>query len=268
MRRERTLGIVVLGGSRGIGRAIVARALEEGHRVFAGARDEKALLALQQRFAPEHADRRLGTAAVDVGDDASQRAFFSKARAFLGGLDVVVNNAAREGYGRLDEMALEDIESIIRTNLLGVILGCRHAAQAMMESGGGHIINIGSEVSFRAVPLKSVYCATKFAVRGLSDALELELAPRGIRVSQVHPGWVDTGLHDDERRRRGAVARPRDGGIPVERVAASVAALWREPQARGGPPLRLRLRSAVGDLFPAWARWRTRRAFVEQLREG
>ncbi|WP_437974105.1 SDR family oxidoreductase [Sorangium sp. So ce295] len=263
---ERTLAIVVLGGSRGIGRAIVARALAEGHRVFAGARDERALLALQQGAAPENAGR-LGTSTVDVGDDASQRAFFGAARAFLGGLDVVVNNAAREGYGRLDEMALEDVEAIVRTNLLGVILGCRHAAQAMGD-GGGHIINVGSEVSFRAVPMKSVYCATKFAVRGLSDALELELAPRGIRVSQVHPGWVDTGLHEDERRRRGSVSRPHDGGVPVERVAESVAALWRAPRAQGGAPLRLRLRSVVGELFPAWARWRTRRAFGEQLREG
>ncbi|CAN96854.1 MULTISPECIES: SDR family NAD(P)-dependent oxidoreductase [Sorangium] len=263
---ERTLAIVVLGGSRGIGRAIVARALAEGHRVFAGARDERALLALQQGAAPEGAGR-LGTGAVDVGDDASQRAFFGAARAFLGGIDVVVNNAAREGYGRLDEMALEEVEAIVRTNLLGVILGCRHAAQAMGD-GGGHIINVGSEVSFRAVPMKSVYCATKFAVRGLSDALELELAPRGIRVSQVHPGWVDTGLHEDERRRRGSVSRPHDGGVPVERVAESVAALWRAPRAQGGAPLRLRLRSVVGELFPAWARWRTRRAFGEQLREG
>lgn len=264
---ERALGIVVLGGSRGIGRAVVARALSDGHRVFAGARDEGALRALQQDLAPERAARRLGTAAVDVGDDASQRAFFGAARAFLGGIDVVVNNAAREGYGRLDEMALDDVEAIVRTNLLGVILGCRHAVQAM-GAAGGHIINVGSEVSFRAVPLKSVYCATKFAVRGLSDALELELAPRGIRVSQVHPGWVDTGLHEDERRRRGEVSRPRDGGVPVDRVAASVAALWGEPRARGGAPLRLRLRSVVGELFPAWARWRTRRAFGVQLGEG
>ncbi|XXY49949.1 SDR family oxidoreductase [Sorangium sp. So ce269] len=264
---ERALAIVVLGGSRGIGRAVVARALAEGHRVFAGARDEKALLALQQAFASEHAGRRLGTGPLDVGDDASQRAFFGAARAFLGGIDVVVNNAAREGYGRLDEMALEDIESIVRTNLVGVILGCRHAAQAMGASGG-HIINVGSEVSFRAVPLKSVYCATKFAVRGLSEALELELAPRGIQVSQVHPGWVDTGLHEDERRRRGSVSRPQDGGVPVDRVAASVAALWRAPRAHTSASLRLRLRSVVGELFPAWARWRTRRAFGEQLREG
>ena len=264
---ERALAIVVLGGSRGIGRAIVARALAEGHRVFAGARDEGALLALQQSAAPAGAGLRLGTRAVDVGDDASQRAFFGAARAFLGGIDVVVNNAAREGYGRLDEMALEDVEAIVRTNLLGVILGCRHAAQVMGASGG-HIINVGSEVSFRAVPMKSVYCATKFAVRGLSDALELELAPRGIRVSQVHPGWVDTGLHEDERRRRGSVSRPEGGGVPVDRVAESVAALWRGPRAQGGAPLRLRLRSAVGELFPTWARWRTRRAFGEQLREG
>ncbi|WP_437276369.1 SDR family oxidoreductase [Sorangium sp. So ce375] len=264
---ERALAIVVLGGSRGIGRAIVARALAEGHRVFAGARGEGALLALQQSAAPAGAGPRLGTRAVDVGDDASQRAFFGAARAFLGGVDVVVNNAAREGYGRLDEMALEDVEAIVRTNLLGVILGCRHAAQAMGASGG-HIINVGSEVSFRAVPMKSVYCATKFAVRGLSDALELELAPRGIRVSQVHPGWVDTGLHEDERRRRGSVSRPEGGGVPVDRVAESVAALWREPRAQGGAPLRLRLRSAVGELFPTWARWRTRRAFGEQLGEG
>ncbi|WP_438011605.1 SDR family oxidoreductase [Sorangium sp. So ce321] len=264
---ERALAIVVLGGSRGIGRAVVARALAEGHRVFAGARDEKALLALQQAFAPEHAGRRLGTGPLDVGDDASQRAFFGAARAFLGGIDVVVNNAAREGYGRLDEMALEDIESIVRTNLVGVILGCRHAVQAMGASGG-HIINVGSEVSFRAVPLKSVYSATKFAVRGLSEALELELAPRGIQVSQVHPGWVDTGLHEDERRRRGSASRPQDGGVPVDRVAASVAALWREPRAHTSVPLRLRLRSVVGELFPAWARWRTRRAFGEQLRES
>jgi len=261
---EASLAIVVLGGSRGIGRAIVARAVAEGHRVFAGARGELDLAALARALTGERGT--LHTSAVELGDDASVRAFYAAARSALGRIDVAVNNAAVEGYGRLAEMSPEAIEAIVRTNLLGMLFSCRHAALAMTP-GGGHIINIGSEVAYRAVPLKSVYTATKFAVRGLSDALALELAPSGIRVSQVHPGWVDTGLHDDERRRTGRVSRPRAGATPAA-VADQVAALWRRGGPRHGASLRVRLRGAIGDVFPAWARWRTRRAFSRELEDA
>lgn len=256
---------MVLGGSRGIGRVIVERAVAEGHRVFAGARGEADLAALQRALTDQPGTLR--TAAVDVGEDASMRAFYAAARAALGKIDVVVNNAAAEGYGRLAEMSPETIEAIVRTNLLGVLFSCRHAALAMTP-GGGHIINIGSEIAYRAVPLKSVYSATKFAVRGLSDALALELAPSGIRVSQVHPGWVDTGLHDDERRRTGGVSRPRGAATPAGEVADAVAELWRRGRPGQVASLRARLRGAVGEIFPAWARWRTRRAFADQLEDA
>jgi NAD(P)-dependent dehydrogenase (short-subunit alcohol dehydrogenase family) len=259
-----SLAIVVLGGSRGIGRAIVACAVAEGHRVFAGARGELDLAALSRALTGPRGTLR--TAAVDLGDDASVRAFYAAARAALGEIDVVVNNAAVEGYGRLAEMSPEAIEAIVRTNLLGMLFSCRHAALAMTP-GGGHIINIGSEVAYRAVPLKSVYTATKFAVRGLSDALALELAPSGIRVSQVHPGWVDTGLHDDERRRTGRVSRPRSAATPAA-VADQVASLWRRGEPRQVASMRARLRGAIGDVFPAWARWRTRRAFSRDLEDA
>lgn len=262
--RRRSLAIVVLGGSRGIGRSVVERAVADGHRVFAGARGEADLAALQRALADPPGALR--TATVDAGDDASVRAFYAAAGAALGAIDVVVNNAAVEGYSRLAEMSPEAIESIVRTNLLGVLFSCRHAALAMAR--GGHIINIGSEVAYRAVPLKSVYSATKFAVRGLSDALELELAPSGIRVSQVHPGWVDTGLHDDERRRTGGASQPRGAATPAGEVADAVAELWRGGGPRRIASLRVRLRGAVGEVFPAWARWRTRRAFADQLEDA
>ena len=258
-----SLAIVVLGGSRGIGRSIVERAVAEGHRVFAGARGEADLAALTRGLTDRPGTLR--TAAVDVGDDASLGAFYAAVGAALGKIDVVINNAAVEGYGSLAEMSPATIEAIVRTNLLGVLFSCRHAALAMTP-GGGHIINVGSEVAYRAVPLKSVYSATKFAVRGLSDALELELAPSGIQVSQVHPGWVDTGLHDDEHRRTGSVSRPRDAR-PAGEVADAVAELWRSGGPRRVASLRARLRGAVGEIFPAWARWRTRRAFADQLKD-
>jgi 3-oxoacyl-[acyl-carrier protein] reductase len=262
---NRSLAIVVLGGSRGIGRSIVERALADGHRVFAGARGEADLATLQR--APASPPGTLRTATVDAGDDASVRAFYAAAGAALGPIDVVVNSAAVEGHGRLAEMSPEAIEAIVRTNLLGVLFSCRHAALAMAP-GGGHIINIGSEVAYRAVPLKSVYSATKFAVRGLSDALELELAPSGIRVSQVHPGWVDTGLHDEERRRTGGVSRPRGAATPAGQIADAVAELWQCGGPRRVASLRARLRGVVGEIFPAWARWRTRRAFADQLEDA
>jgi len=261
---DRPLAIVVLGGSRGIGRAIVACAVAEGHRVFAGARGELDLAALARAMAGQRGTLR--TSAVDLGDDASVRAFYAAARAALHEIDVVVNNAAVEGYGRLAEMSPAAIEEIVRTNLLGMLFSCRHAALAMTPRGG-HIINIGSEIAYRAVPLKSVYTATKFAVRGLSDALALELAPAGIRVSQVHPGWVDTGLHDDERRRTGRVSRPRAAATPSA-VAEQVASLWRRGEPRQVASVRVRLRGAIGDVFPAWARWRTRRAFARELEDA
>src|SRR5688572_1057416 len=112
---KRALAIVVLGGSRGIGHAIVERAVADGHRVFAGARGARDLAALKHAVARQPGT--FGTAVVDVGDDASLGAFYAAARAALGafdaprGIDVVVNNAAIEGHGRLTETPPEVIEA-------------------------------------------------------------------------------------------------------------------------------------------------------------
>lgn len=182
--------VIVTGGSRGLGGCIAAVLGGEGARVVL------ADLALERALEHAKALAAKGIDAIalplDVGDDAQVQQLFRQVQEQRGGVDVVVNNAAIDITVPIEELASDDWERVVRTNLTGPFLMAKHAAAAMAERGGGHIVNIASTASKRAWPNAAAYHATKWGLLGLSHALHAELRPKGIKVSAVVAGGMRT----------------------------------------------------------------------------
>ena len=182
--------VIITGGSRGLGGCIAEVLGGEGARVVL------ADLALERAL--EHAKalaaKRIQAIALplDVGDDAQVQQLFRQVREQCGGVDAVVNNAAIDITVPIDELASQDWERVVRTNLTGPFLMAKHATAALAERGGGHIVNIASTASKRAWPNAAAYHATKWGLLGLSHALHAELRPKGIKVSAVVAGGMRT----------------------------------------------------------------------------
>ncbi len=195
---------VVTGGTRGIGRAIAARLAADGFDVLAAARREPA------RALPE----RVRFAACDVADAGSVAALFDP----LDRIDVLVNNAGLAGANPLDgDDALW--HAIVGSNLHGAYHCCK-AALGRLPDGTGRIVNIASILGLRGVADQTAYCAAKHGVVGLTRALALALAPRGVTVNAVCPGWVATDMAEQRFRDLGITEKEAAAGVPSGRITS------------------------------------------------
>jgi NAD(P)-dependent dehydrogenase (short-subunit alcohol dehydrogenase family) len=180
--------VLITAGATGIGKAIVEAFLAEGARVVVGQRDFAKLQPLLDEYSPQ-----LHGFQVDVSRPDECEQLVADATEVLGGLDVLVNNAAVTGAPAarwfLDETR-EHIDTVLDTNLKGVIHCSLHAARRMKESGGGVIIHISSIGAFGAQQTASIYCASKAALTGLTQSMALELTAHSIRVVAVAPGDI------------------------------------------------------------------------------
>ncbi|MFF3945959.1 oxidoreductase [Streptomyces sp. NPDC001902] len=181
----------ITGAARGFGLEIARQALERGDRVVATARDprdvEKALSA--------YGDRVLAVA-LDVTDEPRARAAVDAAVYAFGRIDVLVNNAGRGVLGAVEETSDAAFRSVYETNVFGLANVTRAVLPVMRRQRSGRILNLSSIGGFRGAPGFGVYCSTKFAVEGLSEALHDELAPLGIHVVIVEPGYFRTDFLD------------------------------------------------------------------------
>ena len=174
----------------GFGAFIAARALAKGDAVVATARSPKAIT------------ERLGVSdsllplALDVSDESQALAAAEAAVARFGGIDVLLNNAGYGLAGAVEEASTAEIEAIYRTNVLGLLNVTRSVLPHMRRARSGRILNISSIGGYRAGAGFGIYCSTKFAVEGLSEALHAELAPLGIHVTLVEPGYFRTDFLD------------------------------------------------------------------------
>jgi short-subunit dehydrogenase len=198
LKKLRDQTIVITGASSGIGLATAKLAAEHGARVVLSSRNEDAL-----RRACDEIRGRGGRATYVVADVADPHAvdrIADIARREFGGFDTWINNAGVSIYGKLTETPLEDKRRLFDTNFWGVVHGCRTAVTHLRRRGGA-IINIGSIVSDRAVPLQGIYSASKHAVQGYTDALRLELEHDQIPISVtlVKPGAINTPFVEHAR---------------------------------------------------------------------
>lgn len=183
--------IVITGATSGIGLTTARMAAERGARLVLASRNEAALRKLTDEI------NSTGCSAVyvvaDVGNEGDVNKIAAEALNQFGGFDTWVNNAGVSIYGKLEDVPVEDMRQVFETNLWGVVHGSLTAAR-QMKTAGGAIINIGSTLSDRAIPLQGIYCASKHAVKGFTDAfrMELEADDAPISVTLVKPSAIDT----------------------------------------------------------------------------
>jgi 3alpha(or 20beta)-hydroxysteroid dehydrogenase len=220
--------VLISGGARGQGAAEARLLVAEGARVVLGD-----LLEEQGRALAEE----LGPAARFIRQDVTQEADWAAAVAAaeaMGGLHGMVNNAGIYVPKRLMETDAALFERHMRVNQLGCFLGMQAAVPAIERAGGGSIVNISSTAGLRGSPNAFAYGSTKWALRGMTKAAALDLAPRNIRVNSVHPGPIDTSMLDvrtpeQNARRKKAVPMQRFG--TAEEVAKLVLFLLSDDSA-------------------------------------
>jgi 3-oxoacyl-[acyl-carrier protein] reductase len=186
---------VVTGSTKGIGRAIAETLLEAGARVAVSARDEREVAAAGKDLSRTHAKRVLAYR-CDVRREEDVSALFEETEHAFGGVDILVNNAGVGVFRNLEEMSLEEWNSVIETNLTGVFLCSRAAIPRMRKRGGGYIVNVSSLAGRNAFPSATAYNASKFGLNGMSEALMQEIRHDGIKVSYLMPGSVATHFND------------------------------------------------------------------------
>ena len=215
--------VVITGAGSGIGRATALAFAREGARIAACDVDQPRLDAL----ATELGDRLLVARRVDVSDRAQMSGFADAVHAIAPAADIVVNNAGVGLGGPFLETTLDDWDWLLGVNLRGVIHGCHFFAPQMVAvKRGGHIVNVSSILGIYGAANVSAYVASKFAVRGLSEALRDELASHRIGVTAICPGMIATAIVADGRiagklggRKQGLVDAFRRRGLPPAKVA-------------------------------------------------
>ncbi|MEZ4293445.1 MAG: 3-oxoacyl-ACP reductase family protein [Polyangiaceae bacterium] len=184
---------VVTGASRGIGRAIAVRLARLGATVVLNYRSQDAEASEAASLA-RAAGGEAEVLKADIGRPAEARSLIEQVLARHGRIDILVNNAAIQRSALLHAMTDADWHDVIDVNLNSVFHLCRAALPSMIAARRGHIVNIASASSFMAQPGASSYVASKHALIGLTKALALETASKGILVNAVAPGLTDTDL--------------------------------------------------------------------------
>ena len=184
---------IVTGASSGIGEATTRRLAEAGAAVVLAARRRERLENLRDEI--EGAGGRALVVAADVTDRAAVGHMVERTRARFGTVDILVNNAGLMPLSFVKNLHEDEWRRMVDVNLQGVLNCVGAVLPVMLEQQRGHIVNVSSVAGKRVFPGGSVYCATKFAVRALSEGLRLELtAEHGIRVTDIEPGAVTTEL--------------------------------------------------------------------------
>jgi 3alpha(or 20beta)-hydroxysteroid dehydrogenase len=205
---------LITGAARGVGEATARRFVAEGARVvLADVRDDAGSVLAAE----------LGDAArfehLDVSSETSWQTAVEHIRDREGHLEVLVNNAAILTFGSLLETTPEQYLDVLRVNQLGPFLGMRAAAPLLIASGAGSIVNLSSTQGIEGFPGLVAYVSSKFAVRGMTKTVALELASQNVRVNSVHPTGIRTPMLEELGSGRGGGAGA-GARIPMGRLCA------------------------------------------------
>jgi 3-oxoacyl-[acyl-carrier protein] reductase len=181
---------VITGASRGIGRASALALSREGAVAVGVARTKSELDSLAAEI--EKAGGKSGSIVADVTQASQVAATVEQVIEAHGRIDILVNNVGMGGYRPFLEWSEEDYDRIMATNTKSTWLCCKEVIPHMLTAGGGQIVNVASVAGLQGYPSEAIYCASKFAQVGLSQALDREFFERGIKVSMVCPGGVET----------------------------------------------------------------------------
>lgn len=220
----------ITGASRGFGALITEQALGAGDAVVATARNPQTVI---DRFGNQP---NLLAVALDVTDEAQANTAAEQAVKRFGKIDILLNNAGFGLLGAVEEATTAEIEKLYATNVFGLLKVTRAVLPHMRRQRSGHVINISSIGGYVSYPGWGVYCSTKFAVEGLSEALSAELQPLGIKVTVVEPGFFRTDFLDESSLTvsHGAIADYNETPAGAMRTMAAGA-----NHAQPGDPARL-----------------------------
>jgi 3alpha(or 20beta)-hydroxysteroid dehydrogenase len=183
---------IVTGAASGMGAAAAELFASEGAKV---------VLCDVQRELGEAVAERIGGAAIfrtlDIRDDSGWAALVAELRKRYGRIDILINNAAIVGMWPIEEMDVDRARAVVDTNVFGALLGAKNVVPAMRAAGKGVIVNLSSLTGMIGMNGLSAYSASKWAVRGITRSLALELGPAGIRVCTLVPGGMNTRMNND-----------------------------------------------------------------------
>ncbi|MES2298848.1 MAG: SDR family NAD(P)-dependent oxidoreductase [Pseudomonadota bacterium] len=188
---------LVTGGARGIGAAITQALLAAGARVTIAGRDEGRLVACVQELTVHYGAGQVRHEVIDIADADSVRLGFERAFDQFGRIDVLVNNAgqaASSSFGKTDEALWQHMLDV---NLTGTFRCTQAALPGMLEAGWGRIVNVASTAGLVGYRYVAAYCAAKHGVIGMTRALALEVAAKGVTVNAVCPGYTETDIVKD-----------------------------------------------------------------------
>ncbi|MHC4715892.1 MAG: SDR family NAD(P)-dependent oxidoreductase [Planctomycetota bacterium] len=225
---ERRVAIVT-GASSGIGMETALALARRGYAVALAARRRERLEQLADRCRDAGGEPRV--IVTDVADPGQVQGLVDRTAEEFGRVDVMVNNAGHGVFARVHETPPEQMREIFDVNFFGVFYGCRAVAAMMMRRRSGHIFNVSSVIGKRGTPFHGAYCATKFAVCGLSDSMRVEMRPYGVHVTAVCPALTATEFFEHSRRSRkaGSSFRRLKGLTPARVVGRKIAATVGKP---------------------------------------
>ena len=200
--------VVLTGAASGIGRGLAKALAAEGALLDMADKDE-AGLADTLSMLPDGADAVPHV--LDVSSRDGWDAWAADIQARRGHADIIINNAGVTLAARARDMTHEDLEWLMGINFWGVVYGTKAFLPQMLQRDSGHIVNVSSVFGLFGVRTQSAYCASKFAVRGYSEAVRVELDGTGVRMSVVHPGGIQTRIaHNLRYRLQGPDAPTQD----------------------------------------------------------
>ena len=222
---------VITGGASGVGLATAQLLSEKGCALALVDVNVEKLEAAARHFQGQ--GTRTSTHVADVANPERMAGLPDEVVAEHGAVHILVNNAGVSVAGSFEDQTIEDLQWIVGINFWGVVHGCKFFLPELKKADEAHIVNISSMFGFIGVPSQSSYCATKFAVKGLSEALWVELRASNVGVTSIHPGGVNTSIDEtmrsyDDEIRDATVSGLRQSRPPSVVAAAIVKAIEKD----------------------------------------
>ena len=263
------LRILITGASQGIGRALCVVAAKKGCRVLAAARSQPLLDELAAEIAA--AGGTVATVVADVTKPDDRAAMVAAAQQHFGGLDVLVNNAGIGATGHFMDSEPDVLRSIFETNFFGLTETTRAFLPVLKAGVTPAIVNISSVVGKRALPARSLYSASKFAVAGFSEAIRAELAKDGIDVLVVSPGLTQTNFSKNMLEQKARMQMDHMRGMTSEEVAEATLAAIAKGKVDTTLTFRGKLLVLVNRFFPwivdFFSKKKVRELFADEIAE-
>jgi short-subunit dehydrogenase len=217
---------IITGASSGIGMETAVALVRRGYAVVLAARRVDRLVTVADRCRKLMPDAVVEEIATDVSDRSAVDRLVAQTVERFGRVDVMVNNAGSGMFGRVHELPETEVRELFDVNFYGVLYGCQAVAPIMIAQKSGHIFNVSSVIGKRGTPFHGAYCATKFAVCGLTDSMRVEMKPYGVKVTNVCPTLTATEFFDHSRMEQRAHSKYESESkmMPASTVGRKIAA--------------------------------------------